>query len=537
MKSLLELDVFGRITFAIKWRGTEKYLSLMLSTLGRTLFCLQSLPEHREKATDLHRCLYKPSLIPTMVRDQGPSATSSDLWCAGETSSKTPSCCPSSTSGIEEDKISVSSLSTLLYEAILVWSPSCGGQLSTRGLLWSPALWQGAGRCCYPQEEAVPQVQWRHLLPPEPFQSPGFQPGGFGQVCLRLHLPHHSIPHHPLHPPPRPLAFPLPSCPQPPSSFLPAPPAIPVCIPVCSVCLLPQHPSFHDSFLQVDWASHPQLSMGIKAPFPPPLFEVICSSWGFHEHWSSPRELEFSSASLQKDFIWGLGRQGRQSEGCLMKKGSVGFVAVHEVVRSGAGEGNPVEQDAHEAAGFWGAAVSGVSWAIKQSCLQHCPVRAWKWGQPLLQGSTKSLLFPWCPGQACPHLLCRGLRALEGAGPWREPSPGSCERTRQELCPALRSTEPVKPGRLPRARRAAPVRAWSWGLLQEEESLPWHFHSSGRNRRDWWLWAQERQRGDTALLGFDKPRQPATTCSYNPSLPHMHEKHYCGALSTLLHTY
>lgn len=75
------------------------------------------------------------------------------------------------------------------------------------------------------------------------------------------------------------------------------------------------------------------------------------------------------------------------------------------------------------------------------------------------------------------------------------------------------------------------VFAQSWGfcstggLLQEEEFLPWHFHSSGRNRRDWWLWAEQRQRGDPALLGFDKPRQPATTCSYNPSLPHMHKKH------------
>lgn len=108
-----------------------------------------------------------------MVRDQGPSAISSDLWCAGETSSITPSCCPSSTSGIEEDKISVSSLSTLLYEAILVWSPSCGGQLSARGLHWCRVLWQGPGRCWYPWEglccrctegTCFPQNLFSHLV-------------------------------------------------------------------------------------------------------------------------------------------------------------------------------------------------------------------------------------------------------------------------------------------------------------------------------------------------------------------------------------
>lgn len=288
----------------------------MLSILGKTLLCPQPLLEHREKATDLHRCLYKPSLIPTMVRDQGSSATISDLWCAGKTSLITPSCHPSSTSGIEEDKICVSSLSTLLYEAILVWSPSRSGQLSRRGLHWSQVLWQGAGRCCYPWEGAVLQVQWRHLLPPEPFQSPGFQPGGFGQLCLRLHLPHHPIPHHLLHPPPCPLVFPLPCCPQPPSSFPPVPPAIPVCIPVCSA----SHLSTHRQLLSADGpgqspsALHgPLAPEGIKGPFPPPLFEVICSSWWFHEPWSSPRQLAFSSAALQKGFVWGLGRQDRQS--------------------------------------------------------------------------------------------------------------------------------------------------------------------------------------------------------------------------------
>lgn len=39
----------------------------------------------------------------------------------------------------------------------------------------------------------------------------------------------------------------------------------------------------------------------------------------------------------------------------------MGFLAVNEVVGRGARGGNPVEQDAHEALGFWGAVVSGVS--------------------------------------------------------------------------------------------------------------------------------------------------------------------------------
>lgn len=39
----------------------------------------------------------------------------------------------------------------------------------------------------------------------------------------------------------------------------------------------------------------------------------------------------------------------------------MGFVAEHEVVGRGARAGNAVEQDAHGAPGFWGAAVSGAS--------------------------------------------------------------------------------------------------------------------------------------------------------------------------------
>lgn len=95
----------------------------------------------------------------------------------------------------------------------------------------------------------------------------------------------------------------------------------------CLLCLPPTRAS-HRLCLSADGlASHPQLSMGcwlpvgIKDTFSPPLFEVICSSWGFHEHQSYPREQEFSSSSLQRAFVWGLGTQGRQSEGCLIKKG------------------------------------------------------------------------------------------------------------------------------------------------------------------------------------------------------------------------
>lgn len=103
--------------------------------------------------------------------------------------------------------------------------------------------------------------------------------------------------------------FQLPPCPS-------SHPSIhPVCIPlVCSFFLPPQHPTD---------CGGTDLTMGTDSQrasraFPPPLFQVICSSWGFHEHWSSARELEFSRASLQNDFVWGLGEQGRQSEGSLL---------------------------------------------------------------------------------------------------------------------------------------------------------------------------------------------------------------------------
>lgn len=291
MKSLPGLDAFGTIIFAIKWWRADKYLTLMLSTLGKTLLCPQPLPEHREKATELHTCLCKSSLIPTMVRDQGPSATSSDLWSAGKTSSKTPSCCPSSTPGIEEDKISVSSLSTLLYEAMLVWNPSCGAQLSTRGLQWSRVLWQGAGRCCYPWVGAVLQVQWRHLLPPEPLQSPGFQPGGFGQLCFRLHLSHHPVPHHPLHPPPRPPAFPLPSATL---QLPPCPSSHPCLHSSCLLCLPPTTAS-HRPCLSADGPGQSLTALhGALAPSRHRGPFSSCSLWGDLQLLGAPWALEQS---------------------------------------------------------------------------------------------------------------------------------------------------------------------------------------------------------------------------------------------------
>lgn len=153
-----------------------------------------------------------------------------------------------------------------------------------------------------------------------------------------------------------------------------------------------------------------------------------------------------------------------------------------------------------------GAAVSGASSTIKQNCLQQCPVRAWKCGQPLLRGNTESLFFPWSPGQACPYLLRRGLRALEerrprgaqppwrstgleehsrrrgGAQAWRSTATGLWGPTSQEMCPSPlpHRAGGTRPAGLPQALPSRPagwVFAWSWGfhgtwvLLEGEEFL------------------------------------------------------------------
>lgn len=88
---------------------------------------------------------------------------------------------------------------------------------------------------------AAPQVLWRHLLLPDHVQSPGSQPGGSGQLCLRLHLP--VIPHLTASPSSylsSSFSSPLPSLA---TLWLPLRPSghphSPVCIPLCLPCLPP----------------------------------------------------------------------------------------------------------------------------------------------------------------------------------------------------------------------------------------------------------------------------------------------------------
>lgn len=286
MKSLPGLDVSGRIILQKNDGGQRSTWLSGWACLGK--YCSAHSP-HLNMGRRPQSCTGAFANQHSFTPWQGtstPPATGSGLWsCWGKQQHKPPPCCPSITPGKEEEEVSYSSLSTLLYGATLVQTSSFGVQPFTCGLHWFRALRQRANELCNLWVGAALQVLWRHLLPPDRVQSPGSQPGGSGQPCLRLHLPRHPAPHHPLHSPPCPPAFRLPSCPQPPSCCLATPPAIPAPLSAYlsswPVSLPPQHLRDH-AFLQTDrgshrgscsspWGAGPQQQQG---PFP------SCCIWG-----------------------------------------------------------------------------------------------------------------------------------------------------------------------------------------------------------------------------------------------------------------
>lgn len=104
---------------------------------------------------------------------------------------------------------------------------------------------------------------------------------------------------------------------------------------------------------------------------------------------------------------------------------------------------NLEEQGALSARGCLGAVVSGASSSIKQNCLRHCPVRAWKCSQPLLRGNKVPLLLIM-PRPSLPLLALQkavspgGSKAPEGAQPQGCGIPPA-RSSAHPLCPA----EPV----------------------------------------------------------------------------------------------
>lgn len=175
---------------------------------------------------------------------------------------------------------------------------------------WCRELLQQANELGYLWVGAMPQVLWRHLLSSDHVQSPGSQPGGSGQLWIGLHLSRHPAPHHPLHAPPCPPAFPLSSFSQPLSRCLAAPPAIltPCLHSSLSAPFASNHNAQQTPLLckrtEAITHSSPSLSlMGRRAHFTPSGFGLACN----------PQEaicglLDFSSLSPPQGFVLALGR-------------------------------------------------------------------------------------------------------------------------------------------------------------------------------------------------------------------------------------